>query len=83
MTVASAGSVAVLFTDVVGSTRLWAEHYEEMSDDLARHDAVVRACIDMHGGRVFAQSDGEGKGATFTLELPRSHSLPEAATPAS
>ena len=24
-----------------------------------------------HGGRVFAQSEGEGRGATFTLELPR------------
>ena len=24
-----------------------------------------------HGGRVFAQSEGEGQGATFTLELPR------------
>ena len=24
-----------------------------------------------HGGRVFAESTGEGKGSTFTLELPR------------
>ena len=24
-----------------------------------------------HGGRVFAQSEGEGTGATFTIELPR------------
>ena len=24
-----------------------------------------------HGGRVFADSEGEGKGATFTMELPR------------
>jgi two-component system sensor histidine kinase SenX3 len=32
---------------------------------------IVRAIARQHGGRVFAQSEGEGKGATFTLELPR------------
>ena len=44
---------------------------------------IVRSIAKRHGGRVFAQSDGEGKGATFTLELPRSHSLPGAVTPVS
>jgi two-component system, OmpR family, sensor histidine kinase SenX3 len=44
---------------------------------------IVRSIAKRHGGRVFAQSDGEGKGSTFTLELPRSHSLPGAAMPAS
>jgi two-component system sensor histidine kinase SenX3 len=32
---------------------------------------IVRAIAHAHGGRVFAQSEGEGHGATFTLELPR------------
>jgi len=32
---------------------------------------IVRSIVRAHGGRVFAQSDGEGHGATFTLELPR------------
>ena len=32
---------------------------------------IVRAIARAHGGRVFAQSEGEGHGATFTLELPR------------
>ena len=32
---------------------------------------IVRSIVKQHGGRVFAESDGEGKGATFTLELPR------------
>ncbi|MBM3820831.1 MAG: HAMP domain-containing histidine kinase [Acidimicrobiia bacterium] len=32
---------------------------------------IVRAIARAHGGRVFAQSEGEGRGATFTLELPR------------
>lgn len=32
---------------------------------------IVRTIAKSHGGRVFAQSEGEGRGATFTLELPR------------
>jgi two-component system sensor histidine kinase SenX3 len=32
---------------------------------------IVQSIARQHGGRVFADSDGEGKGATFTLELPR------------
>jgi signal transduction histidine kinase len=38
---------------------------------------IVRSIARAHGGRVFAHSEGEGRGATFTLELPRSS--PEAA----
>jgi signal transduction histidine kinase len=32
---------------------------------------IVRSIVKQHGGRVFAVSEGEGKGATFTVELPR------------
>jgi signal transduction histidine kinase len=32
---------------------------------------IVRSIARAHGGRVFADSEGEGRGATFTLELPR------------
>src|SRR5687768_16047698 len=32
---------------------------------------IVRSIARSHGGRVFVQSEGEGRGATFTLELPR------------
>jgi signal transduction histidine kinase len=32
---------------------------------------IVRSIARAHGGRVFAQSEGEGRGTTFTLELPR------------
>jgi signal transduction histidine kinase len=32
---------------------------------------IVRSIARAHGGRVFAQSEGEGRGAIFTLELPR------------
>ena len=33
---------------------------------------IVRAIARNHGGRVFANSEGTGKGTTVTLELPRS-----------
>ena len=32
---------------------------------------IVRSIVKQHGGRVFAASEGEGQGATFTVELPR------------
>jgi two-component system, OmpR family, sensor histidine kinase SenX3 len=32
---------------------------------------IVRSIAKRHGGRVFAESSGENKGSTFTLELPR------------
>jgi signal transduction histidine kinase len=32
---------------------------------------IVRSIARQHGGRVFAESRGEGQGATFTLELPK------------
>jgi signal transduction histidine kinase len=37
---------------------------------------IVRSIARAHGGRVFAQSEGEGRGATFTLELPRLEARP-------
>ncbi len=32
--------------------------------------AIVRSLVDLHGGTVSAESDGEGKGATFVLQFP-------------
>ena len=32
---------------------------------------IVRSIVRNHGGRVFAESEGAGKGTTVTLELPR------------
>ncbi len=34
--------------------------------------AIVRSVIEKHGGRVKAESKGEGKGTTFFIQLPRS-----------
>jgi signal transduction histidine kinase len=33
---------------------------------------IVKAIAQKHGGKVFAESDGEGQGTTIVLELPRS-----------
>jgi len=33
---------------------------------------IVRSIARKHGGKVYAESEGRGKGATLTLELPRS-----------
>ena len=41
---------------------------------------IVRSIARKHGGRVFAESDGAGKGTTVTLELPRKE-LPRKVTP--
>ena len=33
---------------------------------------IVKAIAKKHGGRVFAESEGEGHGTRVTIELPRS-----------
>jgi len=32
---------------------------------------IVRSVAETHGGRAFAESGGEGRGSTFTIQLPR------------
>jgi signal transduction histidine kinase len=38
---------------------------------------IVKSIAEKHGGKVFAESEGEGEGATITMELPRAE-LPRA-----
>ncbi len=47
------GIVAFLFTDVEGSTNRWEQHHDAMKVAVARHDALIRAEIERHGGYVF------------------------------
>lgn len=44
--------------------------------------AIVRHLVELHGGQVRAESEGEGKGATFTVQLPASMVLPSIKLPA-
>jgi two-component system sensor histidine kinase SenX3 len=32
---------------------------------------IVHSIVERHGGKVFAESEGAGRGSTFTIELPR------------
>jgi predicted ATPase/class 3 adenylate cyclase len=47
------GTVTFLFTDVEGSTRLWAADSEVMSASLLVHDSILRKVIEAGGGYVF------------------------------
>ena len=38
--------------------------------------AIVRSLVEMHGGSIRATSEGKGRGASFTLELPVSEAAP-------
>lgn len=42
-----------LFTDIEGSTARWEANRLAMQQALRRHDAIVRAAIESHGGTVF------------------------------
>jgi len=44
------GTVAFLFTDIEGSTRLWQQHRAAMERAYARHDAVLRGAVADQGG---------------------------------
>jgi PAS domain S-box-containing protein len=39
--------------------------------------AIAKGLVEQHGGTIDAQSEGIGAGATFTVELPTVHALPE------
>src|SRR5439155_17042513 len=50
---APTGTITFLFTDIEGSTRLWEEQPDAMRLALPRHDALLRAAIEMNNGHVF------------------------------
>jgi class 3 adenylate cyclase len=58
------GTVTLLFTDIEGSTQLWEAHAAAMRAALARHDALLRYCIDDHDGHVF-KTGGDAFCAAF------------------
>ena len=58
------GTVTFLFTDVEGSTKLWAADKDAMSASLLVHDAILRAAIEGNGGYVFTTA-GDSFAAAF------------------
>jgi class 3 adenylate cyclase len=48
--VAPVGTVALVFTDIQGSTKLWEQNADVARHSLRAHDAVMRAAIHRHGG---------------------------------
>ena len=59
------GIVTFLFTDIEGSTSRWEAQSAEMGAALARHDEVLRAAIETHGGWLFKHT-GDGVLAAFS-----------------
>jgi predicted ATPase/class 3 adenylate cyclase len=64
--VVPSGLVTFLFTDVEGSTRLWAADDQATSASLRVHDEVVRREVDRHGGYVFTTA-----GDSFSVAFQR------------
>jgi CheY-like chemotaxis protein len=65
------------------------ERFRQADDSSTRHHgglglglAIVRTIVELHGGTVHAMSDGEGRGATFTVTLPIPAVLNAPAAPA-
>jgi formylglycine-generating enzyme required for sulfatase activity/class 3 adenylate cyclase len=53
MTVPAGVTLTFLFSDVEGATERWEQAREAMSAALVRHDALLRAAFEAHGGHIF------------------------------
>ena len=53
------GLITYLFTDLEGSTLLWQQHPDLMSDVMARHDSLITSAVEGNGGSV-VRPRGEG-----------------------
>ena len=62
------GTVTLLLADVEGSTRLWEEEPETMTEAVARLDAVVAEVMGRHGG---ARPVEQGEGDSFVAAFAR------------
>jgi len=60
------GPVTFLFTDLVGSTRLWEVFPDAMHASTERHDALLGQAISAHHGRI-VKTTGDGIHAAFAF----------------
>jgi predicted ATPase/class 3 adenylate cyclase len=63
------GTVAFMFTDIEGSTRLWESFPEEMKASLRKHDDLLANAVKKNGGYVF-KTVGDAFCAVFDAVLP-------------
>ena len=60
----SSGAITMLFTDIEGSTGLWEKEGERMAAALAKHDALLRAAVEVKNGFIWKWT-GDGIYAAF------------------
>jgi predicted ATPase/class 3 adenylate cyclase len=63
------GTIAYLFTDIEGSTRLWDQNPKTMKVAVERHHLILGEVIKTHGGQVF-KIIGDEFQAAFPSPLP-------------
>ncbi len=60
------GTVTFLFTDIESSAQLWELYPTAMRQAMARHDTLVEACVERHGGTlVLPRGEGDSRFAVF------------------
>ena len=77
--IAPVGKVALVFTDVQGSTQIWEQEPETARHSLKAHDAVMRSELHRHGGyEVKTEGDAfmvafpdAAKAASFCLDVQK------------
>src|SRR5690242_8666475 len=61
------GTVTFLFTDIVGSTKLWELHPDDMRAALVRHDQLIEGIVAQHDGAVVRpRGEGDSRFAVFS-----------------
>lgn len=61
-------TLTFLFTDIVGSTRLWQQHAEAMEGVISRHNVLLATIVERHHGHLFKYV-GDGVCTAFSTAL--------------
>ena len=69
-------TVLAIFLLAEDMPRLFQGFVQRETTQVQRHDgtgldlALSKKLVELHGGRIWAASEGEGRGSTFTIRLP-------------